>query len=52
MIQRAAEIPDEDMFGTFNMGLGMVLVVGQEHVEEVVARTRGRGYVVGEIVRS
>ncbi|MGZ8578290.1 MAG: phosphoribosylformylglycinamidine cyclo-ligase [Actinomycetota bacterium] len=52
LIQRAAEIPDDDMFATFNMGLGMVLVVGKEHVDDVLARTRGRGSVVGEVVPS
>ena len=52
LIQRAAEIPDDDMFATFNMGLGMVLVVGKEHADDVLARTRGRGSVVGEVVPS
>jgi phosphoribosylformylglycinamidine cyclo-ligase len=52
LIQRAAEISDDDMFATFNMGLGMVLVVGQEHVDDVLVRTRGRGSVVGEVVPS
>ena len=52
VIQRAGDIPDDDMFATFNMGLGMVLVVGDEHVDEVLERTPGRGAVVGRVVSS
>ncbi len=36
-----------EMYRVFNMGLGMVLVVGPRDAEEVVRRTRGR--VVGRI---
>lgn len=49
LVQDAAQATDDDMFTTFNMGLGMVLVVHPEHAEEVLQRTTGRGYQVGSV---
>ena len=50
LIQETAGIPDDDMFATFNMGLGMILVVDPEHAGDVLARTQGRGVRVGTVV--
>jgi phosphoribosylformylglycinamidine cyclo-ligase len=50
LVGRAAEATDDDLFGTFNMGIGMVLVVAPEHADEVLTRTAGRGYRIGEVV--
>jgi phosphoribosylformylglycinamidine cyclo-ligase len=41
VIQEAAGASDHDMFATFNMGIGMVLVVEPAHVEEVLAGAVG-----------
>jgi phosphoribosylformylglycinamidine cyclo-ligase len=41
VIQEAAGASDHDMFATFNMGIGMVLVVEPAHVEEVLAGAAG-----------
>jgi phosphoribosylformylglycinamidine cyclo-ligase len=49
VIARAGSIDDADLFGTFNMGLGMVLVVAPEAVDAVLERTSGRSYEVGEV---
>ena len=38
---------EEEMFRTFNMGVGMVLVVNPKNVDSVLANTDG--YVIGEI---
>ena len=35
MIQKYGEIPPEEMYEIFNMGLGMILAVSPEHVEKV-----------------
>jgi phosphoribosylformylglycinamidine cyclo-ligase len=43
LLQREADLSDDDLFGTFNMGLGMVLAVAPEHADEVAAH----GPVVG-----
>jgi len=41
------------MLRTFNNGIGLVVVVGEEHVADVLLRLQGlneEGYVIGEIV--
>ena len=40
------------MLRTFNNGIGLVLVVAEEHVADVLPRLQGlneQGYVIGEI---
>jgi phosphoribosylformylglycinamidine cyclo-ligase len=37
LLQREAGLSDDDLFATFNMGLGMVLAVAPEHAQEVAA---------------
>jgi phosphoribosylformylglycinamidine cyclo-ligase len=41
LVREAAGASEADMFATFNMGIGMVLVVGQARAEEVLARSDG-----------
>ena len=53
MIQRIGNIPERDMFNTFNMGTGMVLVVAKADVDKAVAALNSEGQgasVIGEIV--
>ena len=45
LLQREAGLRDEDLFSTFNMGLGMVLAVAPEHADAVAAY----GPVVGRV---
>jgi phosphoribosylformylglycinamidine cyclo-ligase len=48
----AGKIPFRDMMRTFNNGLGMVMVVGPEHVDEVLSRLKAIGetaYRIGRI---
>ena len=40
-------VGEEEMFRTFNMGVGMVLVVDKENVDKVL--TQSNGYIIGEI---
>jgi len=53
-LQNRGEVPDEDMFRTFNMGIGMILVVGARDVDRVLVRLAESGEpgaaVIGEIV--
>lgn len=53
LIQKAGDIPERDMFNTFNMGVGMVLVVDKEDMVKAVAALDAAGEtprVIGEVV--
>jgi len=52
-LQHVGNVPNDDMYRTFNMGVGMTLVVRPEVVEPVMARLKAAGETVwdiGEIV--
>lgn len=53
VIQRVGNIPEHDMFNTFNMGVGMVLAVDPSQAEKAVEVLRANGeeaFVLGEVV--
>ncbi len=55
LIQKTGNIDERDMFNTFNMGVGMCVVVSAEDADEALAILRANGedaYRIGEIVAS
>ena len=53
LLQRLGEIPERDMFNTYNMGVGMALIVSMATADAAVAALKAEGcesYVLGEIV--
>ena len=53
LIQKMGGIPERDMFNTFNMGVGMSLIVSRDTVDNAMDALCGRGveaYLIGEIV--
>lgn len=50
LLRRLGNLSDQEMFHTFNMGLGMIGVVPPDHVTQALAAVDGEAYVVGEIV--
>ena len=48
LLQRSGSLSDDDLFATFNMGLGMVLAVAPEHADEASAAS---GTVIGTVER-
>ncbi len=55
LIEKCGNIPERDMFNTFNMGVGMVAVVAKEDAERAVEILRAEGedaYILGEIIES
>lgn len=55
LIQREGEIPEHDMYNTFNMGIGMALVVDKADAQRTVEILKANGenaYVIGETVES
>ena len=53
LLQETGDIPERDMYNTFNMGVGMSLVVPAVQAEKALAVLKEQGedaYVIGEIV--
>ena len=55
IIAREGNVPERDMFNTYNMGVGMTVTVAKEDADKALAILRANGepdaYVLGEIVR-
>lgn len=54
LIQKGGEIGDDEMYRTFNMGVGMVVVVSPENLHDVEHSLERRGetsFVIGTVVR-
>ena len=55
LIAKTGNIPERDMFNTYNMGVGMSIVVAPEDVEKALEILRANGedaYIIGEITTS
>ena len=55
LIAKEGNIPERDMFNTFNMGVGMIVSVAPEDADKAVAVLNAAGehaYVLGELVKS
>ena len=55
LIAKTGNIPEHDMYNTFNMGVGMCVVVRPEDVERAIAILKANGddaYVIGKIVKA
>ncbi len=55
LIAKRGNVPERDMFNTYNMGVGMSIVVAKENVEkalEILTANGETAYVIGEIVES
>ena len=55
LIAKTGNISEHDMYNTFNMGVGMSIVVAEKDAEEALSVLRSNGedaYVIGKIMRS
>ena len=55
MMQRISGMEDEQIYNTFNMGIGMVLAVDSEEADAVVCAANSLGekaFVIGEVIAS
>ena len=55
LIQKAGNVPERDMFNTFNMGVGMSVVVAEKDEAAALEILRANGenaYTIGKIVKS
>lgn len=55
LIQKVGNIPERDMFNTFNMGVGMSIVVSANDVDKALEVLKANGedaYVIGTVIES
>lgn len=55
LLQKTGNIPERDMFNTYNMGVGMSLVVDSDKADEALQILKANGedaYLIGEIAKS
>ncbi len=55
LIAKVGNVPEHDMFNTYNMGVGMTVVVSAEDADKAVAVLNASGeqaYILGELVES
>jgi phosphoribosylformylglycinamidine cyclo-ligase len=52
LIQRLGEVPEEDMRRTFNLGIGLIVIVPKDQADKIlrIAAQKGmRGSVIGQV---
>ena len=55
LLQKTGNIPERDMFNTYNMGVGMVVIVSAKDADKSLEILKANGedaYVVGKIIKS
>ena len=55
LIAKVGNIPERDMFNTFNMGVGMSIVVAKEDAEKALEILKNAGeepYIIGSVIKS
>ena len=55
LIEKEGNIPNRDMYNTYNMGVGMSVVVAKEDADRAIEILRANGedaYLIGEIIES
>ncbi len=55
LIMKTGNIPERDMFNTFNMGVGMTVVVDKNDADKAIASIKASGeeaYILGELTNS
>lgn len=50
LVQRLGDVKSLEMFRVFNMGLGMLLILPQDQVDDTLQALSGEAYTIGEIV--
>lgn len=53
LIQKRGRIREQEMFRTFNMGVGMVLIVGADHAEKTLSlfwKMGQKAWIIGEVI--
>jgi len=55
LIAKEGNVPERDMFNTYNMGVGMSVVVAKEDADKAIEVLKANGedaYIIGEVIKS
>ena len=55
LIMKWGNVPERDMYNTYNMGVGMSIVVAKEDADKAIEILKANGedaYLIGEIIKS
>jgi len=54
LIQKKSDLDDKEMYSTFNMGVGLILVVDKKHVDLVrrYISKKSEVFAIGEVIKS
>jgi len=55
VIQEKGNIPQDEMYTVFNMGIGMMLIVGKKYLNAIskqLAKAKVQSFLIGEIIKS
>lgn len=55
LLQKTGNIPERDMYNTYNMGVGMSIVVAKEDTDKALEILKANGedaYIIGKIIKS
>lgn len=55
LIRKEGQVPEEDMRRTFNLGLGLVMIVSKDRVDHLMGYLKSReenAYIVGEVAKA
>ena len=55
LLQKTGNIPERDMYNTYNMGVGMSVVVSKEEADKALEVLKANGedaYIIGEIIKN
>ena len=54
LMQKEGNIPERDMYNTFNMGIGMAIIIPKDQEEkalEILSKQGQTAYVIGEVIK-
>lgn len=55
LIQQKGKLSDKEMYHTFNMGIGMVVIIGKKDVyktQDILTRLKIKSYIIGNCLKS
>jgi len=54
LIQKEGDIAEQEMYRTFNMGVGMVLITSEEEAKKILEELKSincESYIIGKVIK-